>query len=106
MSPCKKHPHYHLMIRLLNCSSGQEIYSGTLETEALYTYNIDEINTSSTVKDIINTWRNRRYISETNATASVEWNGETLDPHMLIRDIDVDGKKYLFICLTQTNLLF
>lgn len=93
MSPCKKHPHYHLMIRLLNCSSGQEIYFGTLETEALYAYNIDDLNTSAIVKDIINTWRDRRHISETNATATVEWNGETLDPNILIRDIEVYGKK-------------
>lgn len=93
MSSCKKHPHYHLMIRLLDCSSGQEIYSGTLETEALYAYNIDELNTSAKVKDIINIWRSRRYISETAANASAEWNGESLDPNMLIRDIEVEYKK-------------
>jgi hypothetical protein len=81
------------MIRLLDCSSGEEVYSGTLETEALYAYNIDDKNTSATVKDIINTWRDRRYMYENDATATVEWNGETLDPGMLIRDIEINNKK-------------
>ena len=93
MLACKNHPHYHLMIRLLDCSSGEEVYSGTLETEALYAYNIDDKNTSATVKDIINTWRDRRYMYENDATATVEWNGETLDPGMLIRDIEINNKK-------------
>ena len=93
MHSCKKHPHYHLMIRLLDCTSGEEIYSGTLETEALYAYNIDEKYKASTVRDIINTWRDRRYIEESAANASAEWNGETLDPDMLIRDIEIDNKR-------------
>lgn len=93
MSPCKRLPHYHLMIRLLNCSSGKEIYSGTLQTEALYAYNIDNQYTSATVKDIINTWKNRRFILETDAIVTVEWNGETLNTNTLIRDIEVNGKK-------------
>jgi len=93
MHSCKKHPHYHLMIRLFDCTSGQAIYSGTLETEALYAYNIDNIYKASTVRDIINTWRDRRYIEEKDAVANVEWNGETLDPDMLIRDIEIDTKK-------------
>jgi hypothetical protein len=30
---------------------------------------------------------------ENDATATVEWNGETLDPGMLIRDIEINNKK-------------
>ena len=89
----KKEPHYHLMIRLLDCSSGTAIYSGTLETDALYAYEIDENNTAATVNDIINIWTDRRRISEKDAIAMVEWNGKILDPSMLIRDIEVDNKK-------------
>jgi hypothetical protein len=58
------------MIRLFDCTSGQAIYSGTLETEALYAYNIDNIYKASTVRDIINTWRDRRYIEEKDAVAN------------------------------------
>jgi hypothetical protein len=93
MHSCKNQPHYHLMIRLFNCTSGEEIYSGTLETEALYAHNIDEKYKAATVRDIINTWRDRRYMDEKDAVATVEWNGETLDPDMLIRDIEIDTKK-------------
>jgi hypothetical protein len=93
MPPCKNHPHYHLMIRLFDCTSGKEVYSGTLETDALYAHNIDELYKASTVRDIINTWRYRKYVSENNAVANVEWNGITLDPDILIRDIEVDNKK-------------
>ena len=92
MPRCKNSPHYHLMIRLFNCTSGEEVYSGTLETEALYAFDIDEYK-SSIVRDIINTWRDRRYMDEKDAVATVEWNGQTLDPYMLIRDIEINTKK-------------
>lgn len=94
MQSCKSENHYHLMIRLLNCSSGKETYVGTIQTDALYAYNNDKTkNMAATVKDIINTWRDRRCFLETDAVATVEWNGTTLDPCMLIRDIVVDGEK-------------
>ena len=92
MPRCKNNPHYHLIIRLFNCSSGEEVYSGTFETEALYAFTIDEYK-ASTVRDIINVWRERWYMDEKDAVATVEWNGETLDPDMLIRDIEINTKK-------------
>lgn len=89
----KTHPYYHLHIRLLDCSTGSEVYTGTIETEPLYAYNIDNLHRASTVRDIINIWKTRRCILENDAVASIEWNGETLDPYMLIRDISVGQKK-------------
>jgi len=93
MTSCSNNPHYHLMVRLLDCSSGREVYVGTLQTEALYAYNIDKFNKASTIKDIIITWRDRRCILENEANVTIEWNGEILDPEMLIRDVLVDNKK-------------
>jgi hypothetical protein len=81
------------MIRLLDCSSGKEYYVGTLQTEALYAYNIDNFHRASTMRDIITTWRDRRCILENDASVTIEWNGETLDPDMLIRDVSIGNKK-------------
>jgi hypothetical protein len=80
------------MIRLLDCSSGKEKYVGTIETEALYEYDIDE-HLAAKVKDLIKTWKDRRSILENDAISTIEWNGETLKTDMLLRDICIDGKK-------------
>uniref|UniRef100_A0A6C0HIX5 Uncharacterized protein n=1 Tax=viral metagenome TaxID=1070528 RepID=A0A6C0HIX5_9ZZZZ len=93
MTSCSDNPHYHLFIRLLDCSSGKEVYVGTLQTDALYAYNIDNSYRASTIKDLITIWKDRRCILDNDAVASVEWNDETLDPEMLIRDVCVDNKK-------------
>ena len=93
MLACQKEPHYHLMIRLLDCSSGTEVYAGTLQTEALYAYDIDEKNKASTIRDIINVWKDRRFILENEAIVEIAWNNQILSTNMLLREIEIDGEK-------------
>lgn len=90
---CKNYPHYHIMIKIMDCSNDNEIYTGMIETEALYADNIENSHSASTIRDIINVWRNNRYISEEDADATIAWNGEILDPNMFIRNIIIKGKK-------------
>ena len=90
---CKNYPHYHIMMKLMDCSTGNEIYAGMIETGALYENNIEKTHYASTVRDIINAWRNNRHMYGEDVDANIAWNGEILDPDMFIRDIIVNGKK-------------
>jgi hypothetical protein len=81
------------MIKLMDCSTGYEIYAGMIETGALYENNIEKTHCASTVRDIINAWRNNRHMYEEDVDANIAWNGEILNPDMFIRDIIVNGKK-------------
>ena len=100
MHHCNKEPHYHILLRLYDSSSGNDVYMGTIETHALYAYNTDESNVSI-VKDIIDYWRNLRHIPQ-NTVATIEWKDVVLDPNMLLRDIEVDGVKIpLHSCLSN-----
>jgi hypothetical protein len=81
------------MIRLLDCSHKSEKYEGTLQTDALYAYTVDNTKKAAIVKDIIDIWRHNRKITEDEAIGLVEWNGKILNPFMQLRDIEVNHKK-------------
>lgn len=100
MIQCEKCPHYHLSIRIINCTMSDEKYEGTIQSDALYAYNGVKQN-AAIVKDIIHFWRCKKRISNMDIVAVIEWEGEALDPDMLLRDIEVDGNKIPLSCMTE-----
>jgi hypothetical protein len=97
-SSCKKYPHFHIILKLYDGSSGKDIYKGSLETRTFYAFCTEEMPYAAIVKDVIDYWRYSKFISD-DICAEIEWRDVILDPQMLLRDICVDGYKLpLFSC--------
>ena len=104
-SSCKKYPHYHIIVRLYDCSSGTDIYKGCIETGALYAFCTSESPHAAIVKDVIDYWKYSKYISD-DIYAELEWRDVILDPQMLLRDINVDGYKLpLYSCSPDNEII-